>query len=481
VARSETLDTWRIEVEKTNRFQRSRMYRLGGPRSLTWEYEPYEDDGACQWPRKLRDEHAVAPWPAESWASEHAIPRGREKAESSYWKLIQTLFFGGQVEGFHFLRQYVDRMVDEDRLPKCVRIEYQQTEYRCVCTVTVLEWGRSNKNAETSMSGFVARSIGVYTHSTELFRGNAVDRALFSINGVKLDMTSEEVLAIWQTAPSESHVFYDPSEGLVILAQGDSLLVDGRLYRTGDDVEPLLEQLVALGFEDYEFPIPKEFAEKAEELREQFRAECRLFLSRDAVLSLKLENGTFKDAVLSGLEGAELHDGIIEPLGAGPRRDFDWVGPEPTIHGISLEDNEEIVIGKLGPPHGIHQSGEVRTLCYNEDDCEGADLAEVDVHITFENDRCRQIRGNQFEQAGRLKMGAGFPMPPPHSRSEVAQTLFSSYHALAFRPAKETEGPVSVVYNFDLGMQVWIYPDGRKQFLLQRVELPETIVDMELP
>ena len=53
--------------------------------------------------------------------------------------------------------------------------------------------------------------------------------------------------------------------------------------------------------------------------------------------------------------------------------------------------------------------------------------------------------------------------------------------SLAFRPAKETDGPLSVVYNFDLGMQVWIYPDGRKQFLLQRVELPETIVDLEFP
>lgn len=40
VAEPEPENRWRIEVEKTDRYIRSREYRLGGPRSLSWSIDP---------------------------------------------------------------------------------------------------------------------------------------------------------------------------------------------------------------------------------------------------------------------------------------------------------------------------------------------------------------------------------------------------------------------------------------------------------
>ncbi len=483
VANSEISETWQIEIEQTNRFVRTREYRLSEPRSLTWIYELNEPEPEDSFSMKLGEPHAVAAWPVKKFSVEKDVPQLDELEfdpddPSVFFRSLNRPLLGeqiGEIPGHYSLRDYINRLVVDGRLPKRVRVEFEQTAYRAVCLVSVLSWGDPKAERENYVAkpSSLWQTFGVQVETgqnepTQPISGKIPD---LSVEGVTLGMSSNDVLKLWREKPSDLHVQYRPDRGTAVVLHGASLRVGTDLYKMGDEVAPLLRKLEEIGFQDYDSTLARAEDEESKRIRNRFRSLRRVLISPDAVVVLQLEQGGLKAVDVFG--GAEGYD-FREP-------ELDWLGPLPTIYGFSLQSDEKSILLKLGKPPRIHQQGAARTLCYEERDCSASPTAEVKLHATFENGRCREIRGNQFEQAGEIKLGAGYPMPPPHSLYEVKRVLSFYNGAFQSRPAKGETGPLTVAYNTDIGMQVWIYPDGRRQFVLQDAELPETIIDPLFP
>lgn len=75
-------DTWRIEAEQTDRFIRSREYRLVGPRSLSWAKTAIPGDGYEETLAKTRE---VKPWPEHRTTLEVDIPPPPTGADYLYY------------------------------------------------------------------------------------------------------------------------------------------------------------------------------------------------------------------------------------------------------------------------------------------------------------------------------------------------------------------------------------------------------------
>jgi len=151
VANSEISETWQIEIEQTNRFVRTREYRLSGPRSLTWIYELYERDPEDFFSMKLGEPHPVAAWPVKKFSVEKDVPELDDlefdpDEPSVFFNSLNRPFLGeqiGEIPGHFSLRDYIYGLVVDGRLPKRVRVEFEQTAYRAVCLVTVLSSAQS--------------------------------------------------------------------------------------------------------------------------------------------------------------------------------------------------------------------------------------------------------------------------------------------------------------------------------------------------
>lgn len=157
------------------------------------------------------------------------------------------------------------------------------------------------------------------------------------------------------------------------------------------------------------------------------------------------------------------------------------MGPPPTVHGLSLPLTEQQLIEKIDAPLRTHTEGKLRTLCYEPTACQDKISEVVKLHVTFEGDRCRAIRGTQLEQSSHVKLNSRFHMPPQHSLEEAQAVLSYSVDSPHSRSTDRKAGPVKVGYSSDLGLEVWVYPDGRRQYILRDVDLPKTVVNLDFP
>lgn len=260
---------------------------------------------------------------------------------------------------------------------------------------------------------------------------------------------------------------YRPDTGRVIFLHGKALKVDGTLYEAGHHPTELEERLKELGFTEPEFLSAKKAQASGEQ--ESLRNWQRILCHPNVIVTLTLDEGVIHGISLIG---------ATEDLPADFPR-LDWMGPAPTVGGVALGSTPEQVRRALGKPLRIHQRDGYEVFCYEPGDCPDSDDQPVKLHVQFQGDSCRSIRGDQLEQNGQLILHSKFRMPPIHSMGE-ALAVEDSSSPLTRTTTRET-GPRHVVYSPDLNLEVWIYPDGKRQFILRRVELPATVINLEYP
>lgn len=441
---------WVREVEQTVEYQRDREYFLDDGPSLNWGQTFGYGEELTRWPEKTLSFEAKVKWTQPEWG----VPNwARELHEP------ESGFLGPDFPGAAEVYSYLWKLNQEEYAPHRVAVEFEQSTYRREYRVTVLEWGE-----RLELEGPTPKPVQAATGSVEVgptSPGRIIMTVVphvplessdkrIQVGGIHLGMKGQQVMETDGAQDPQVKVEYRADRGTVTKLEAPFLRLGGR----------------ELSLEDSRERVAKTFRDSG------FEYDLQTGLDR-------FSNGRVVGYVSHNEVGIE----SFVAFGGQDQRAMDpriaWEGPGLTIGGWSLlTDLEEFKW--LGEANRVHSRGKDSVLCYHQDECEGDPLKPVDLHVTVREGRVVRLRGAQIEQDGRILSHSWHAMPPRHSVEQLKETFWALHKDLD-RPAVTKGGPVHVMYCPDLELSIWIYPDGRRQFILTEKDLPNLCIDPNFP
>ncbi|MGE0495585.1 MAG: hypothetical protein AB7S38_40650 [Vulcanimicrobiota bacterium] len=418
------MNTLVIEVEQTHHYLRERSYLLGEKPALYWgKRMSSRDEPVCAWPdQQLTLEREVS-WPAASHDG------GAVELELHRF-YPERGFLGPDIPDARRIYSLL-----EGTTAKRVRLEFTQTAYRRVYRLTVLERSqqavaRPEPPCEAGATIVSVPALRVATPTKGLLEA---DREL-RVNGMHLGMAAETIYKLPSDTDNGPKIGFRYDTYQVISLDGSRLEAGETLLESGASRSWVAEVMTTLAF-DY-------MPGQRHDYFWNGRVGLVAFHSDERVESFLLVGG-----------GGSTCQRCMTPVGEGP-----------TVNGLKVGMSRGDVYASLGQPE---QPTEDR-VCWGR------------VRVDFRGDRCVQVVGDQLEQHGHLLLEASpGPLSAQHSAEQVkvALSVMQDRRTTLDRPG----APSVVLHCTDLDLSIGVYADGRREFVLREVDLPQLCVDLDYP
>ena len=316
-----------------------------------------------------------------------------------------------------------------------VRLEFTQTAYRRVYRLAVLE--RSQQVAARPEppceAGAITESVPALRVAIPTKGLLEADRAL-RVNGVHLGMAAEQLYKLPTDTGHGPKIGFRYDTHQVISLEGSRLEPGDTVLESGASRSRVAEVMTALTFDH----MPGQ-------------GHDYFWNGSVGLVAFHSDEGIERFLLVGG--GGSTGQRCITPVGDGP-----------TVNGLKVGMNRGDVFAILGPPE---QPTEDR-VCWGR------------VRVDFRGDLCIQVVGDQLEQHGHLLLDAGLgPLSAQHSAEQVkvALSVMQDRRTTLDRPG----APSVVLHCTDLALSIGVYADGRREFVLREVDLPQLCVDLDYP